>query len=60
VGFLPFRREQGASEGAEKLTFLSFGGSRGLQRVLKNSRFCLSEGAGGFSPLNKPNLIKGL
>jgi hypothetical protein len=31
-----------------------------LYRLRKNSRFCLSEGAGGFSPLNKANEIKGL
>jgi len=36
------RREQGASQAAEK------------------PLFCLSEGAGGFSPLNKANGFKGL
>ena len=31
-----------------------------LHRLRKISRFCLSEEAGGFSPLNKANRIKGL
>ena len=43
-----------------KIPDLHFGGSRGLQKVLKNSRICISEGAGGFSPLNKSNEFKGL
>jgi cytochrome c-type biogenesis protein CcmH len=31
-----------------------------LHRLRKNSRLCLSEGAGGFSPLNQSNELKGL
>ena len=31
-----------------------------LQRMLKNSRICFSEGAGGFSPLNKADGFKEL
>jgi hypothetical protein len=31
-----------------------------LYRLRKNSRFCLSEGAVGFSPLNKTNGFNGL
>jgi hypothetical protein len=57
---IAFRREQEASEAAAKPTVLSFGGSRRLQRLLQNPRFCLSDGAGGFSPLNKANEFNGL
>jgi hypothetical protein len=39
---------------------MHFGGSVGLQRVLKNLCSCLSEATGGFSPLNKINEFKGL
>jgi hypothetical protein len=51
---------QALHQAAEKLSFLPLGGSRGLQRLRKNSRFCLWEGAGGFSPLKLANRFKGL
>ncbi len=49
---IPLRHMGQSHQPASQRRSLLFGGSVGLQRLLKNSRFCLSEGAGGFSPLN--------
>ncbi len=35
-------------------------GAGGFKIVLKNSRICILEGAGGFSPMKNVNELKGL
>ena len=48
------------SERSEESPHFLFGGSMGIHGLRKSSCVCLPEGAGGFSPLNKPRRIKGL